>query len=208
MQRANMVLDHTLAILRTTFRDVLMGGSMTYDHATSLPMLNPAPTGEVLYWEEMFIGADNPRDVLTNTDIRTIVGVENAEKQDSRNLVSIDVQIARETAAPGGASSGAGPSYEMEMGIIVNVSMKEERWEFRLIHGIFGVIENALQRNQNLCHPQTGEVGAKLVEYRSYEINTGDSGQLLLAVGESFQTWRVVPLTNKTIGLTPRPTTP
>ena len=92
------------------------------------------------------------------------------------------------------------------MVITVNVWMKEERWEYRLIHALFGVIEDTLRRNSNLCHPDSGKVGASVVEYRSYEINTGESARLLMAVGESFQTWRVVPLSNNTIALDARPT--
>ena len=202
MQRANLVLDHTLAVLRDHFRSVLLGGFFNrYNAMVSLPMLDPAPTEPVLYWDGMLIGADTPRGLIPEVP-------QDVEKEDTRNLVEMDVQIARERATSPGGRGGRPSAYEMEMAIAVNVGMKEARWGYRLIHALFGEIESALENNSNLCHPETGEVGASLVEYRNYEINVGNSGLLLLAEGEGLQNWRVVPLTNKTIGLTPRPATP
>ena len=200
MQRANLVLDHTLAILRATFEPVFEGGYIAYDHTDSRPRLNPAPTGQVLYWDQLMIGADTPRGLLPNVPV-------DAEKEDTRNLIEMDVQILSETASSTKASGGRPSSYELDMAIAVNVQMKEGRWHHRLVHALFGIIEDTLQRNSNLCHPGTGKAGAQDVQYQRYEINIGASGFLLLAVGEAIQTWKVTPLTNSKLGLVPQPST-
>lgn len=207
MQRANLVVDHTLAILRNKFggyegdNDYLKAGHIeSYDRTTAMPPRSKTPEREFpLYWDKMYI--DPGSDVFQpNMPFNAPKQGGNTPRVVMDNIVSIDVQVSRETGARN--TNKIVPPTTIDMAIVINTMMKDERYQYKLIHELFGVVEELLKSNISLVHPVTGAQGARQLWFQDYQVSP-ESEDTTLSIAEGFQIWQVVTLPNSPIRTAP-----